>query len=229
MQRFTLTTLLFALALLAFSSSSNGEIVIHNPVASTHAEGGRPLDVEWIDDGKAPTLRSFGTISVYLCTGSQTVQYQLQQLATNVRASATSGSWRIDPSVGPNSDKYFLRFQGSNLSSAGTPPLGFSARFSLSKMTGTFNSTVQATNQGAVDPGSSSSTRITTAVSASTSTARTSNSSSSPTLKSAVTSGASGTGAAAPALSLALGGVNAAAVAMGTSMLLTFLGAALVL
>ncbi|KAL9937796.1 hypothetical protein V8E36_003341 [Tilletia maclaganii] len=115
-------------------------------------------------------------------------------------APSTVRLWDLRPT-----DQWYAS-HGDHPSNESGPPNPY-ARFTLSRMTGTLNSTVQATNQGAVDP------------------ARTS---SSPTLKSAVTSGASGTGAAASGFSVALGGANAAAVAMGTSMLLAFFGVSLV-
>ncbi|KAE8224731.1 hypothetical protein CF319_g2433 [Tilletia indica] len=155
MQKFTTATLFLAAALIALTAQpALANIEVHSPVAATKAKGGEKLDVEWVDDGKTPTLKNYGDVNIFLCTGSSTVQYKLQELKAGVKNTRTSGSWEIDPKAGPNSDKYFLRFEGTNLGAAGVPPMAFSARFTLSGMTGTWNSTITNSNKGAADAGS---------------------------------------------------------------------------
>lgn len=121
--------------------------------SSTNGHGGRNLAVEWNDDGKAPSRRDWGRINIYLATGSRDVQYKLQTLATNVSYNLQDASYRIDSSVGPSGGYYFIRFEGTNASAAGTPPMAFSARFNLDGMTGNFNSTIMAQLQGASGTG----------------------------------------------------------------------------
>ncbi|KAK0569201.1 hypothetical protein OC861_001127 [Tilletia horrida] len=208
-------------ALLALTQTALANLVVHSPVAATKAEGGKSLQVEWVDDGKAPTAKSYGAINVFLCTGSSTVQYKLQELKGNLSTKTKSGSWKIDPSVGPNSDKYFLRFEGTNVSAAGVPPMAFSARFSISGMKGTWNSTITSTNQGASDPGTTSSKGLTTvATSTSTSSTYTLRPATSPTTTSP-------SGAAAPGARF--DAPISAAVSVGATLLLVMLAAGVTL
>ncbi len=94
--------------------------------------------------------REWGRISIWLATGSTNTQYKLAQLAENLSPSMTSASAMIPANAGPNGKSYFLRFEGSRTDNkTGYPVMAFSARFQLSGMTGSFNSTIQATNSGA--------------------------------------------------------------------------------
>lgn len=113
-----------------------------SPCRSTNGSGGKNLDVEWKDDGSSPKASDWGNINIYLATGSHDVQYKLQTLDTNVAYNKGTGSYKIDADSGPSGGFYFLRFEGT--AGNGTPPMAFSARFSLNGMSGTFNSTVQA-------------------------------------------------------------------------------------
>lgn len=70
---------------------------------STKGKGGKKLDIEWNDDGKSPKLSSdWGSINIFLATGSHDVQFKLQELATGLSNSKTSGHYRIDQTVGPS-------------------------------------------------------------------------------------------------------------------------------
>ncbi|EPQ26051.1 uncharacterized protein PFL1_06260 [Pseudozyma flocculosa PF-1] len=125
-------------------------IIVTQPVASTTGHGDKHLQVEWHDDGAAPKFADWGKVNVYLATGSHDVQWRLQTLAEDVDAKDTSDKYKIDPTVGPNGGYYFLRFEGSTPAAGSTsPPMAFSARFTLDKMTGTFNSTIKAELEGA--------------------------------------------------------------------------------
>ncbi|KAK0527200.1 hypothetical protein OC835_005048 [Tilletia horrida] len=224
---FTTATLFLAAALLALTQLAHANIVVHSPVAATKAKGGDKLDVEWVDDGKNPTLKSYGAVNVYLCTGSSTVQYKLQTLKSDVKTSRTKGSWKIDPNAGPNSDKYFLRFEGTNMLAGGVPPMAFSARFTLSGMKGTWNATILNTNKGASDapssPGSGSSgfSVVPSASASSASSAKISAPSGTPTLSPA--SSAQTQKGAAPRRASAAG---LASIATGASLLLAVFAAA---
>jgi hypothetical protein len=122
-----------------------------------------------------------------LAAGSQNVQYKLQTLASNLSTSTTSGSYVVDANIGPNGDYYFIRMEGNTLNkTTGYPAETFSARFTLSSMTGTFNSTVLAAAQGA--EGSASSTAASSSKSTATSSSLSKTASSSSTSSSVAAS-----------------------------------------
>ncbi|CDS00647.1 uncharacterized protein SPSC_03110 [Sporisorium scitamineum] len=138
----------FAVLALAAVDAAVSTIVVTKPVASTTGHGGKRLDIEWSDDGKAPTHRDWGRINIYLATGSRDVQFKLQTLDRNVSYNQGGGSYKIDPTSGPSGGYYFIRFEGTNTTTNAVPAMAFSARFSLDQMTGTFNSTIMSTLQG---------------------------------------------------------------------------------
>ncbi|PWY98467.1 hypothetical protein BCV70DRAFT_212821 [Testicularia cyperi] len=151
-------------------------IVVTLPVASTTSAGGRSLEVEWEDDGKSPTASDWGRVNIYLATGSHDVQYKLQTLDTNVSYTKNSGSYKINSNAGPNGGYYFIRFEGTQTDATGIPEMAFSARFTLSGMSGTFNSTIMSELSGSGGTtssggGASATGTTTTGMSRSTSTA----------------------------------------------------------
>jgi Ser-Thr-rich glycosyl-phosphatidyl-inositol-anchored membrane family len=123
--------------------------------SSTTGSGGKKLDIEWQDDGKAPlvTGADWGRIDIFLATGSVNTQFKLAQLASNLSPSTSSYSATIPANAGPSGKQYFLRFEGSRTDNkTGYPIMAFSARFQLNGMSGSFNSSISAANQGATDP-----------------------------------------------------------------------------
>ncbi|SJX61949.1 uncharacterized protein SRS1_12933 [Sporisorium reilianum f. sp. reilianum] len=139
----------FAVLALAAVDAAVSTIMVTKPVASTTGHGGKRLDIAWNDDGKTPTHRDWGRVNIYLATGSRDVQFKLQTLDTNVSYNQGGGSYRIDPTAGPNGGYYFLRFEGTNTTTNAIPAMAFSARFTLDQMTGKFNQTIMSTLQGA--------------------------------------------------------------------------------
>lgn len=123
-------------------------VYITSPVGTTTATGGQVLNVQWADDGNTPTVASIGPSTIDLYTGSTNNQIKLQNLAASVDVSKTSSvSATIDPSIGQDSNQYFIRVTSLSLASttsAGYNYEAFSAMFSISAMTGTFNATVLA-------------------------------------------------------------------------------------
>ncbi|KDN51311.1 hypothetical protein K437DRAFT_221710 [Tilletiaria anomala UBC 951] len=193
-------------------------IIVTQPVASTNGKGGQKLSIEWNDDGKSPKLSSdWGRINIFLATGSQNVQFKLEQLATNLAPGLTSFRPTISKNAGPNAIKeYFLRFEGTKLQANGIPPMAFSARFTLTGMSGSFNSTIMSANNGATDPVTA---LVPTLTSSSLSTAR-----STPTT-SASTGPSSNRSNSTSAAALAAPGVDA--LALGLSGAIAIAGAAL--
>jgi len=120
------------------------KLYITSPVATTTCQAGKSCGITWNDDGTQPTLSQIGPCDVGLYIGSQTTQIQLQDLGRiNVNAQAVS-NFTPNAAVGGDSPLYFLRFTSLNLSEGLYNYESFSAKFTLTGMTGTFNATEQA-------------------------------------------------------------------------------------
>ncbi|KAF8336432.1 uncharacterized protein EI90DRAFT_174575 [Cantharellus anzutake] len=117
------------------------------PVVTTSCAAGQNCPLAWNDDGKPPTLSQIGACNVGLFVGSVSTQYLLQSISAAFDVSkAGTLNFSPDPSVGANSNQYFIRFTSNTLNSTtntGYPYQAFSAKFTLTGMTGQFNSTVQ--------------------------------------------------------------------------------------
>jgi len=153
---------LLVLSLAAVVPLAQATVFITDPVATTSLAAGQQTSITWQDDGKAPSLTTFGPASIGLFVGTSSQQTLLQSIATNVDVSkANSQTWTPDPTVGPNFSSYFIRIQSiSTVDPNNTqfPAQGFSAKFALTGMTGNFNSTVQAQVNGAASSAGASST-----------------------------------------------------------------------
>lgn len=110
------------------------------PVASTSWPSGTNELVTWTDDGKTPTLSNIQRMDLELWAGSATQQIMLAVLDTNVSAVATQKTINVPANVGPNGNFYLLRFHATGSDNATTDI--FTTFFSLTGMTGQFNSTV---------------------------------------------------------------------------------------
>jgi len=116
-------------------------LYVTSPVAGTTCHAGVPCNVTWNDDGTQPLLGQIGACTVGLYIGSQSTQIELQTLnGVNVATQATF-LFTPDATVGGNSPLYFLRFTSTTLTAGQYNWEGFSAKFTLAGMTGTFNST----------------------------------------------------------------------------------------
>jgi len=121
--------------------------------------------LNWQDDGKTPNLTAFGAATVGLYVGSQSVQTELQAIGNVDVSTVSTIAWTPDATVGPNYDSYFIRFTSVNLKDPNQTQFNaeaFSAKFTLSGMTGTFNSTVQAVISGSTSPSGAASTAAAT-------------------------------------------------------------------
>jgi len=194
------------LAAVAFTAAASvpqvlAGIFTTSPVATTSCAAGSNCIVSWIDDGKAPNLTAVGLTHIYLSVGSVTQQTNLMEIsAPGVDVSkVSSANFTVPATLGPNSNVYFIRYESAALKDANNsaiPYLAFSAKFTLTGMTGTFN----ATEQSQINAATASSVPVTTAIKPSTS------SSSVPATKAAAATTSShatsatgtGTGAAHP-------------------------------
>ncbi|TFK75721.1 hypothetical protein BDN72DRAFT_737614, partial [Pluteus cervinus] len=123
-----------------------------SPVASTSWTAGTPQTISWQDDGSAPSLKDFGVAKISIYAGNAQQQTLLQAITTNTDVS-TTGSLQFtpDPTIGPDSSEYFIRFESVNTKDPKNPQypaLAFSAKFTLSGMSGQFSAAVQAQIDG---------------------------------------------------------------------------------
>jgi len=145
----------FASLLGSFTLFTNvlATVFMTSPTASTTCAGGSVCSIAWEDDGKAPSLAQFGQAEVGIWVGSVTSQSELQHIQSGVNVATTSAiQFTVDPTIGPNSNVYFVRFTSATLMDPNNPSFpeeAFSAKFTLSGMKGQFNSTIQAQINGA--------------------------------------------------------------------------------
>ncbi|TDL28002.1 hypothetical protein BD410DRAFT_680260, partial [Rickenella mellea] len=137
---------------LALAGSAFATVFVTSPIASTSCSSKSPCTVSWKDDGNAPTLQQFGPakISVYVGNAQQQTPLQLIVPSTDVSTS-NSVIFTPDPTIGPNSNAYFVRFESLGFKDPANPQfpaLAFSAKFTLTDMTGTFSPAVQSQIDG---------------------------------------------------------------------------------
>jgi hypothetical protein len=148
-----------SIALLAsIAPQALATLYITAPVANTVCQANQPCKITWNDDGVAPALKDIGVVQGGIYVGSVTSQTQIQPIGS-IDVSATP-EWSFTPgaSIGENGAYYFLRFESIGLkdpNNAANPWIGFSAKFTLQGMTGTFSDTIKS--QISAAPGSSTS------------------------------------------------------------------------
>jgi hypothetical protein len=134
--------------LLALSAGAFANVFITSPVASSTFTGNQQATISWQDDGAQPSLKDFGPAKVSIYAGNAQQQTLLQSISPSVDVSTTSSvKFTVDPSIGPNSNEYFVRIESLSLKDAKNPQypaLAFSAKFTMNSMTGTFSQEVQA-------------------------------------------------------------------------------------
>jgi len=141
-----------AFVILTLSASALANVFITNPVASTVMPAGQAFNVTWQDDGQPPTLQSFGAASFAIYVGNSAQQTQLQVISPSVDVStASSVTFTPQANIGSNGDDYFVRVSSLALKDSAQPQfpaLAFSAKFTMSGMTGTFSPAVQSQIDG---------------------------------------------------------------------------------
>jgi len=192
-----------AFVVLALSVSTLANVFITSPVASTTFVGGQQATVSWQDDGSAPTLQSFGPAMVSIYAGNAQQQTLLQTISPSIDVSQLSTiQFTPDPTIGPDGDQYFVRFQSLGLKDATNPQypaLAFSAKFTMSGMSGQFNATFQSEIDGqstAPIGGTAITSAAAATVAVTTVTKSSSSSSSAATSKASTAAGASGSNGA---------------------------------
>jgi len=143
------------IVVLALSASALATLFTTAPIASTTWQAGIPQTVAWQEstDAAKPTLQDFGPAMISVYVGNAQQQTRLQAISANTNVSTNSSiAFTPDPTMGPNGNFYFIRFESLSLKDATQPQfpaLAFSARFTLSGMTGTFSPEISAQIAGA--------------------------------------------------------------------------------
>jgi len=183
----------------ALFSNVLATVFMTSPTAQTTCTGGKQCTISWQDDGKAPTNVQFGLASIGIWVGSVQSQTEVQHIQDGVNVATTAAvQFTVNPSIGPNSNVYFVRFTSAATKDPSNPTFpaeAFSAKFTLNGMSGTFNSTLQAQINGA------SSNAVPSPTAAASSPASTSKPSSSSTPSKSSTVSAAGAAAATGAAS----------------------------
>jgi len=141
-----------AFVLLFLASSACADIYVTSPVASSSFAAGQSAVISWSDDGTVPSLASFGPATIGLYAGNADQQTELTVISSSTNVSAVNNVTFIpEASAGPNSGEYFIRFDSISLANAAAPQYpaqAFSAKFTLTGMTGAFSPAVQSEIDG---------------------------------------------------------------------------------
>jgi len=132
-----------ALVVASLAASALATVYVTDPVAASSFAGGTTATISWEDDGNSPSLAAFGTAEVGIYVGDATQQTEVQQIVASVNVSTTSTiQFTVNPNAGQTGAYYFIRFQSLGLMDSTNPQFpaeAFSAKFTLTGMTGTFN------------------------------------------------------------------------------------------
>jgi len=147
------TSTAFAFAAASLFSQVSATIYVTQPVATTTCAANTPCTVAWNDDGNAPALATIGACSIDLCTGGVDQQTCLQNISPSLDVSQNAQvSYTVNPSIGANGNMWFVKFTSLAYKDPTNPQFAFtafSAKYTLTGMTGTFNATVSSEIAGA--------------------------------------------------------------------------------
>jgi len=145
---------MFAAPLVALALAAQALATVYptSPVGTTTWTAGQQVSINWQDDNSSPSLEQFGDAKVSIYVGNAQQQTLLQSTSESVNVATTNSiQFTPDASIGPNGAQYFIRFESLAFKDATQPQypaLAFSSKFTLSGMSGEFNSTVQAQIDG---------------------------------------------------------------------------------
>jgi len=122
---------------LTLAASAFANVYVTQPVEATTFAAGQPATISWQDNGSSPSLNDMGLCKIGIYTGNALQQTCLQTIVSDFDVDkASSVDFTPDSTIGPSSDEYFIRFDCKN-------GLAFSAKFSMSGMTGKFSKATQ--------------------------------------------------------------------------------------
>jgi len=129
------------LAITFLATTAHATLYATTPVAATVWDARQDQTVTWKGNSTAPPLELMGKVAISLWTGGVQQQTFLQCLTCGryVAGQQKKSVVTFNTTLGPSGPYYFLRFSADALQND-----IFSARFTLTHMTGSFNATVQA-------------------------------------------------------------------------------------
>jgi hypothetical protein len=136
-------------------------VFMTSPTATTSCQAGVPCTIAWNDDGAPPTLAQVGLTDIGLWIGNAQQQTELTSIQVLDVSTVAQITFLPLATAGENSSLYFIRFtsKGLTVPQAGvTAPVSyeaFSAKFTLTGMTGTFSADVKSQLAGITAPGGS--------------------------------------------------------------------------
>lgn len=92
---------LVCLALLGLASPALSTVYITSPVATTSADGGKRLSIQWQDNGKSPKNKAWGGYNIWLAAGSESAQFKLDQVASNLDTDKEKITYKVPKDIGP--------------------------------------------------------------------------------------------------------------------------------
>lgn len=134
-------------------------VFMTSPTATTSCQAGVPCTIAWNDDGAPPTLAQVGLTDIGLWIGNAQQQTELKSIQILDVSTVGQINFLPDATVGENSSLYFIRFTSKGLTvpqagvNAPVPYEAFSAKFTLTGMTGTFSPDVKSQLAGITAPG----------------------------------------------------------------------------
>ncbi|KAF8814426.1 hypothetical protein BYT27DRAFT_7082292 [Phlegmacium glaucopus] len=130
----------------------NAALFIFEPSQGSTCQGGQPCTVTWLDDGEKPLLSAIGVSTVGLYMGMQQL---VQTIAPVDVANTHSITFTPLPDAGPNFDAYYIAFSSTQfIGNDSLPYEGFSPFFSLTGMSGSFDSPLPAATSSIPIPSS---------------------------------------------------------------------------
>ncbi|KAJ3496508.1 hypothetical protein NLJ89_g10476 [Agrocybe chaxingu] len=148
----SLMALALAIICLDFVMLVNAGLYIVEPRQGTTCRGGQLCTVTWLDDGTRPLLSAIGVSTIGLYTGKQQL---VQRIAPVDVSTAQSLTFTPNPAAGPNSDDYYISITSTTLKgNESIPYSGFSAWFSLTGMSGSFDTPLPAATSSIPIPAS---------------------------------------------------------------------------
>jgi len=219
-------TTAFSVALAALvAPQALAGVFMTSPTATTSCQAGVSCTISWNDDGAPPALAQVGPTEIGLWTGNAQQQTKLQVIQVLDVSTVAQITFLPDASVGENSSLYFIRFSSVGLTvpmagvAAPVPYSAFSAKFTLTGMTGTFSPEVKSQLAGITTPGGTAPTVAPPAAGTSTVTV--------PASTTAAPSKGTASGSSKPSASASASAKSSGAMKLGNLGTAGFLGTAL--
>ncbi|KAI0795488.1 hypothetical protein C8Q75DRAFT_730430 [Abortiporus biennis] len=138
------STLFLATALVSTFVSVQATIFVFSPDKNTVCHGGQSCNVQWSDNGVAPSLASIGRCTVGLFHEANGQDQLIERIHDSLDVSQYNNlTFVVNPAAGPNSGGYVVKFTALNPVN-GSQFNQWSHSFKLDKMNGSFASPLPA-------------------------------------------------------------------------------------